>query len=219
MPVLFTTFAKFTLHIFLSIIIYNSSPNFLPSLYLALSLAVGHRNVFFSQNSFQTAGFWIADRSRYLACQIFHRHRQFSQIMSLIIHIAWLSLMWTSTDLPPISGICQQFHKTCRRVKIGAKIVQCALGISRRWLLSSSSSFPLWMPSADYCHLLVWEGYVISCKCRVYMLVGWRLWSVQCVLEQCLAPMQWTQSAFLSATVVLWLLFGVARPIPQSSNF
>ncbi len=40
-----------------------------------------------------------------------------------------LSLTWTSTDLPPISGICRRFRRTCWRVKIGAKIEQCELGI------------------------------------------------------------------------------------------
>ncbi len=56
-------------------------------------------------------------------------HRRFPQITSLIIHTAWLSLAWTSTDLPPFSGICQRFIKTSRRVKNRAKIVQCELGI------------------------------------------------------------------------------------------
>lgn len=37
---------------------------------LPLSLAVGHRDVFFSQNSFHAAGEWsMANRPRYLACQ------------------------------------------------------------------------------------------------------------------------------------------------------
>ncbi len=57
-------------------------------------------------------------------------HRRFPQIASLIIHTARLSLAGTSTDLPPISGICRRFIKTCRRVKNRAKIVQCELGIS-----------------------------------------------------------------------------------------
>ncbi len=35
----------------------------------------------------------------------------------------------TSTDLPPMSGICRRFIKTCRRVKSRAKIVKCELGI------------------------------------------------------------------------------------------
>ncbi len=55
--------------------------------------------------------------------------RRFPQIASLIIHTARLSFAGTSTDLPPISGICQRFIKTCRRVKNWAKIVQCELGI------------------------------------------------------------------------------------------
>ncbi len=43
-------------------------------------------------------------------------HRRFPQIASLIIHTVRLSLPWTSTDLPPISGICLWFIKICRRV-------------------------------------------------------------------------------------------------------
>ncbi len=57
-------------------------------------------------------------------------HQQFSQIASLIIHTVRLSLAWTSTDLPLISGICRRFHKTCRRVNNLAKIMQCELGIT-----------------------------------------------------------------------------------------
>ncbi len=56
--------------------------------------------------------------------------RRFPQIASLIIHTARLSFAWMSTDLPPISGICRRFIKTCRRVKNRAKIVQCELGIT-----------------------------------------------------------------------------------------
>ncbi len=64
-------------------------------------------------------------------------HRRFPQITSLIIYTAWLSLAWTSTDLPPISGICRRFIKTCWRVKNRAKIVQCELGITLNtvWIL------------------------------------------------------------------------------------
>ncbi len=57
-------------------------------------------------------------------------HLRFPQITSLIIHTARLSLAWTSTDLPPISGICLWFIKTCRWVKNLSKIVQYELGIS-----------------------------------------------------------------------------------------
>ncbi len=49
------------------------------ALYLALSLTVGHRHVFFSQNRSElihTAGLRIADSSRYLACQIFCGRRR-----------------------------------------------------------------------------------------------------------------------------------------------
>ncbi len=56
--------------------------------------------------------------------------RRFPQIASLIIHTARLSRAGTSTDFPPISGICWRFMKTCRRVKNRAKIVQCELGIN-----------------------------------------------------------------------------------------
>ncbi len=105
-------------------------PELPAALYLALSLAVGHHwCIFQSELNFHIAGLWITDSSRYLACQIFHGYRQFPQITSLIIHTARLSLAWTSTDLPPFSGICQRFIKTSRRVKNRAKIVQCELGI------------------------------------------------------------------------------------------
>ncbi len=57
-------------------------------------------------------------------------HRRFPQITSLIIHTERLSLAWTSTDFPLMSGICRQFFKTCRWVKNRAKIVLCKLGIS-----------------------------------------------------------------------------------------
>ncbi len=49
------------------------------ALYLALSLAVGHRHVFFSQNRSElihTVGLRIADSFRYLACQIFCGRRR-----------------------------------------------------------------------------------------------------------------------------------------------
>ncbi len=62
--------------------------------------------------------------------QVSATHRQWPQIAFLIIHTARLSLAWTSTDLPSMSGICRQFIKTWRRVKNRAKIVQCELGIS-----------------------------------------------------------------------------------------
>ncbi len=73
---------------------------------------------------------WITDRSRYLACQIFHGRLWFSQIASLIIHTVWMLLVWSSTDLPQISGNCWRFHKTSRWVKIGAEIVRCELDIT-----------------------------------------------------------------------------------------
>lgn len=107
-------------------VVYNSSPN---SLLLFHWLSV-IADVVFSQNTFYTAGFWIADRSRYLACQISHGCRRFSQIASLLIHTVWLSLAWTSTDLPVISGICRRFLKTCRRAKNWAKIVQSERGFT-----------------------------------------------------------------------------------------
>ncbi len=75
---------------------------------------------------------WIADRFRYSTWQIFHGRLWFSQIESLIIHAAWLSLVWMSTDLTLISVSCLRFCKTCQRVKIGAKIMQCELGITHQ---------------------------------------------------------------------------------------
>ncbi len=117
---------------FADIVVYNSSPNFpLPCILLSHWLQV-IADVFFSQNSFHTARFWIADRSRYMAniSRASATWRRFSQIVSLIIHTAWMSLAWTSTDLPLILGICRWFRKPCQWVKIGAKIVQCELGIA-----------------------------------------------------------------------------------------
>ncbi len=64
--------------------------------------------------------------------QIFSMPNIFPQIASLIIHTAWLSLAWTSTDLPPLSGICQRFIITCRRVKIiGLKSCSVNLALDR----------------------------------------------------------------------------------------
>ncbi len=96
------------------------------------------------------AGLWISNSSRYLACP---------QIASLIIHTAWLSLAWTSTDLPPMSGICRRFIKTCRRVKNRAKIMQRELGIRQaknsktpkdhtenKWLVDVQYELPLHLP-------------------------------------------------------------------------
>ncbi len=88
--------------------------------------------------------------------QIFSMPNIFPQIASLIIHTAWLSLAWTSTDLPPLSGICQRFIKTCRRVKNRTKIVQRELGIRQasnsktpkdhtenKWLVGVQYELPL----------------------------------------------------------------------------
>ncbi len=110
------------------------------ALYLALSLAVGHRRCIFQSEPVRTHSHSRLVNRRQL--QIFSMpnisrapatHRRFPQIASLIIHTARLSLAGTSTDLPPISGICRRFIKTCRRVKNRAKIVQCELGI-RDWV-------------------------------------------------------------------------------------
>ncbi len=106
------------------------------ALYLALSLAVGHRQCIFQSEPVRTHSHSRIENRRQL--QIFSMPnisresatcRGFPQIASLIIHTARLSLAGTSTDLPPISGICRRFIKTCRRVKNRAKIVQCELGI------------------------------------------------------------------------------------------
>ncbi len=107
------------------------------ALYLALSLAVGHRRCIFQSEPVRTHSHSRIENRRQL--QIFSMPnisrasatcRGFPQIVSLIIHTARLSLAGTSTDLPPISGICRRFIKTCRRVKNRAKIVQCELGIT-----------------------------------------------------------------------------------------
>ncbi len=107
------------------------------ALYLALSLAVGHRWCIFQSKPVRTHSHSRIENRRQL--QIFSMpnilrasatHRRFPQIVSLIIHTARLSLAGTSADLPPISGICRRFIKTCWRVKNRAKIVQCELGIS-----------------------------------------------------------------------------------------
>ncbi len=46
-------------------------PELPAALYLALSLAVGHHWCIFQSELIHTAGLWIADSSRYLACHIF----------------------------------------------------------------------------------------------------------------------------------------------------
>ncbi len=73
-------------------------------MYLALSLAVGR--CIFQSELILSAGLILSDR-------VFDN----------------LSIPWTSTNLPLISAICLWFRKTCRRVKIRAKIIQCELGI------------------------------------------------------------------------------------------
>ncbi len=104
-------------------------PKLPDALYLALSLAVVHRQCIFQSetnshsrivNRRQLQTFSMPNISWASAT-----HRQFPQIASLIIYTA----RWTSTNLPPISGICQPFIKTCRRVKNQDKIVQWELSI------------------------------------------------------------------------------------------
>ncbi len=125
------------------------------ALYLALSLAVGHHRCIFQSEPVRTHSHSRLVNRRQL--QIFSMpnisratHRRFPQIASLIIHTARLSLAGTSTDLPPISGICWRFIKTCRRVKNRAKIVQCELGI---------------MPSS-HCTIFKLVGSPLSSHCR-----------------------------------------------------
>ncbi len=104
---------------------------------ILLSLAEGHHWCIFQSEPIHTAGLWycaiaviqlqmfsMPNISRVLAT-----NRRFPQIASLIIHTTRLSLARTSTDLPPMSGICRLFIKTRRWVKNRAKIVQCELGI------------------------------------------------------------------------------------------
>ncbi len=90
------------------------------ALYLALSLAVGHRRCIFQSEQVRTHSHSRIENRRQL--QIFSvpnisrasaTCRGFPQIVSLIIHTARLSLAGTSSDLPPISGICRRFIKTC----------------------------------------------------------------------------------------------------------
>ncbi len=95
--------------------------------------------------------------------QIFSMPNIFPQIASLIIHTAWLSLAWTSTNLPPMSGICRRFIKTCRRVKNRAKIMQRELGIRQaknsktpkdhtenKWLVDVQYELPLHLPVMSF---------------------------------------------------------------------
>ncbi len=79
------------------------------ALYLALSLAVGHRRCIFQSEPVRSHSHSRIVNRRQL--QIFSMpniswasvtHRRFPQIASLIIHTARLSLAGTSTDLPPI---------------------------------------------------------------------------------------------------------------------
>ncbi len=117
-------------------------PELPTALSLALSFAVGHHRCIFQSELIHTAGLWIADSSRYLACQIFHRGHDgdaFPQPASLIIHTARLSLVWMATDLPPVSGICRRFIKTCLQVKIGLK--SCSVNLALLWIFVFSIVF------------------------------------------------------------------------------
>lgn len=71
-----------------------------------------------------------------------HNHG-LSHIMSLIIHTLWLSVVWTSIDLPQISDIFQRFHKSCQRGEIRAKIVHCELGNTAGQMRSSGGTVDL----------------------------------------------------------------------------
>ncbi len=86
-------------------------------------------------------------------------HRRYPQITSLIIHTARLSLAWMSTDLPPMSGICRRFFKTCRWVKskknkcsgifylvLRPLLTECEMFTC---VLSYSSFFPIKMNATD----------------------------------------------------------------------
>ncbi len=140
------------------------------ALYLALSVAVGHRRCIFQSEPVRTHSHSRLVNRRQL--QIFSMpnisrasatHRRFPQIASLIIHTARLSLAGTSTDLSPISGICRRFIKTCRRVKNRAKIVQCELGIrefNRKFQLVNLTA---------YINVHCISGFYITyCKCSIY---------------------------------------------------
>ncbi len=90
-------------------------PELPAALYLALSLAVRSSPMYFSVrthshsrilNRRQLQIFSMPNISRASAT-----HRRVPQIASLIIHTSRLSLAWTSTDLPPISGICWRFYQ------------------------------------------------------------------------------------------------------------
>ncbi len=93
------------------------------ALHLALSLAVGNHHWCIIQSELiHTAGLWIADSSRYLSCQIFKRCRWFPQIVSLIVYTVQFSLVWTSTDLPPMSDIFVDLSKPVSEWNIGLKL-------------------------------------------------------------------------------------------------
>ncbi len=76
------------MHIVSEWLMFNHTKKVLPelpaALYLALSLAVGHHWRIFQSELIHTVGLWIADSSRYLACQICPRRRIGDNLRSLL---------------------------------------------------------------------------------------------------------------------------------------
>jgi len=116
------------------ILVYNSSPNS-PLLCILLShwLSV-IADVVFSQNTFHTAGFWIADRSRYLAWQISHGCLRLvgDSLRSCLCSFTLRDCH--SREQAPIClwfrAFVGDFPKPVGEPKIGAKIVQSELGLT-----------------------------------------------------------------------------------------
>ncbi len=130
-----------------SLQIYDT-PKLYLALYYALSLAVGCCRCHFQSNHIshcRTVSHRQVKIFRML--NIPQASTMLCWITSLIMHTTQLSLMWTSTDLPQISGIFLWFPQNYLWLKIKAKIMRCPDQYCAPWSCSKPES---WFPSAEH---------------------------------------------------------------------